>query len=195
VDKQGLRGEIRKSLSLLPFASFHDEGLGAVNILRNHFLWNQYSTILIFLSMDNEVDTIPLAEAALTEGKKVFVPSVEGKKICFYRIMSIDGPWQRGPFGIREPTAGKGGEMGRLLRTSDFPVLVITPGLAFTKRGKRLGYGGGFYDRFFAELDETGLPYTSLGFCMAEQVVEDLPTEAWDREMDGVLTGVSFTVP
>jgi 5-formyltetrahydrofolate cyclo-ligase len=189
VDKQSLRGEIKEKLGLLPPASFHDEGLGAARILQNHFLWNQYSTVFIFLSMPYELDTLPLLEAALAEGKKVFAPKVEGDIIRFYRIMSASGPWQRGPFGIREPIPAKGGETGRTPEAADFPALVITPGLAFTKRGERLGYGGGYYDRFFAGLDKAGFSYSALGFCMAEQVLEDLPTEAWDKEMDGILTG------
>ncbi|AEF81601.1 5-formyltetrahydrofolate cyclo-ligase [Leadbettera azotonutricia ZAS-9] len=189
MDKQRLRREIKERLKLLPLASFHDEGLNAAAVLQNQSLFEQYSTVLIFLSTNNEVDTLPLIKAALAEGKKVFAPRVEGEKIQFYRILSTDGPWQGGPFGIREPVPGKGGETGRPLQAVDFPALVIVPGLAFTRQGKRLGYGGGYYDKFFAHLDEAGLPFTSLGFCMAEQVIEDLPTETWDREMDGVLTG------
>jgi 5-formyltetrahydrofolate cyclo-ligase len=189
VNKQELRGEIKRHLSRLPPVSFHDEGLRAVHILQNQPSWNQYSTVLIFLSMNNEIDTMPLLRAALNNRKKLFVPRVEGEKIQFYRILSADGPWQKGPFGIREPLLSGNNEMDRLLTGADFPALVITPGLAFTKQGKRLGYGGGFYDRFFADSDKAGLPYTAMGLCMVEQLVDDLPTDSWDRKMDGVLTG------
>jgi 5-formyltetrahydrofolate cyclo-ligase len=193
VEKRELRGKIKHNLHLLPPALFLDEGLKAAGLLQNHSLFYQYPTVLISLSMNDEIDTLPIAELALAGGKKLFAPKVEEEKIRFYRILSMDdGPWHYGPFGIREPVPGRDGEKGRLLSESDFPALIIVPGLAFTAQGKRLGRGGGFYDRFLSELDTAKRSYTAIGLCMTEQVIDDLPTETWDRNMDGVLTGESF---
>ncbi|MDR0877285.1 MAG: 5-formyltetrahydrofolate cyclo-ligase [Treponema sp.] len=194
MNKQELRVQIKKELKFLPPVLFHDEGLKAARILQDHPLFNEYPAILVFLPLNNEIDTLPLAECALAQGKKVFVPKVEGTQIQFYRILSTDGPRQRGPFGIREPLPGNGGEAGRRLRAADFPALILVPGLAFTGQGKRLGRGGGYYDRFLASLDAEGLKFTAIGFCMAEQIVDDLPTDTWDRKMDGVLTGDLLTM-
>jgi 5-formyltetrahydrofolate cyclo-ligase len=101
----------------------------------------------------------------------------------------------RGGFGIREP------EPKTALMPEDFPVLVITPGLAFDRRGRRLGRGRGFYDRFFAELDSGCLGplsadraffYTALGLCMEAQLVPEVPAEDHDKTMDLVLAGNSL---
>jgi 5-formyltetrahydrofolate cyclo-ligase len=196
VEKRELRGNIKCNLSLLLRDLFHDEGLKAATVFQNHFLFNHYQTMLIFLSMSNEIDTMPLIQAALTGGKNVFAPRVEGDKIQFYRILSADGSWQKGSFGIREPIPGNsgkpGGESGRPLHEADFPALIIVPGLAFTSQGKRLGHGGGFYDRFLADLDNANRSYTTIGLCITDQVIDDLPTNDWDRNMDGILTGESF---
>jgi 5-formyltetrahydrofolate cyclo-ligase len=64
--------------------------------------------------------------------------------------------------------------------------LVVVPGLAFTRCGKRLGRGGGFYDRALADLPKT---VKRLGICFEFQVVEDLPTEPHDAPLDGLLFG------
>jgi 5-formyltetrahydrofolate cyclo-ligase len=196
MEKQELRSNIKRNLRLLPPALFHTEGLNAAAVLQNHSLFNHYSTVLIFLSINNEIDTMPLIQAALACGKKVFVPRVEGDTIRFYQIVSAAGPWQTGSFGIREPIPGNSGkpsgEPGRPLHEEEFPALVIVPGLAFTNQGKRLGRGGGFYDRFLADLDTANHSYTTIGLCMTEQVIDDLPTDAWDRKMEGILTGEGF---
>ena len=74
----------------------------------------------------------------------------------------------------------------------DFPTLVLTPGLAFDREGRRLGRGAGYYDRFFAELDKDSREYTALGLCMDFQIVEKVPVEPNDKKMDGLLTGTEL---
>jgi 5-formyltetrahydrofolate cyclo-ligase len=88
-----------------------------------------------------------------------------------------------GGFGIREPEP----DPALALKPEHFPALVITPGLAFDRRGRRLGRGRGFYDRFFAALDSGA--YTALGLCMDAQLVPEVPVEGHDKTMDAVLTG------
>jgi 5-formyltetrahydrofolate cyclo-ligase len=175
-------------LSLAP-EEFQSEGWKAADLIQKSLFWARYDTLLLFLPMAAEIDTVPLFRAALAQGKTVFVPKVEGgagsKTIRFYRAVSADGPWQSGPFGIREPPALAP------LAAQDFPSLVITPGLAFDRQGNRLGRGGGFYDRFFAGLKAQGMEYAALGMCMECQLADKIPVETWDRKMDGVITGKS----
>ena len=142
--------------------------------------------------MNFEIDTQPLLEMALKEGKKVFVPRVQAGKLIFFPILSLDGPWSKGPFGIREPVcpAEKTGEETAILQ--DFPALILAPGLAFDREGNRLGRGGGYYDRFFAELDNSGREYTALGLCMDFQIVSAVPTGENDKKVHGLLTGAEL---
>jgi 5-formyltetrahydrofolate cyclo-ligase len=155
--------------------------------------------------MGAEIDTFPLFRAALAQEKAVFLPKVEDaaaaggsggsgsgaefKTIRFYRAISADGPWQIGPFGIQEPAPLTP------LAPRDFPALVVTPGMAFDPQGGRLGRGGGFYDRFFASLKARGLEYAALGMCMECQLADKVPVEAWDRQMDGMVTGETIILP
>ncbi|GHV92404.1 5-formyltetrahydrofolate cyclo-ligase [Spirochaetia bacterium] len=207
--KQLLRREIKARLASLPPEQFHAEGLKAAALIQTLSVWPRYTNILLFLSMKYEIDTHPLLEAAFAAGKRVFVPRVEGENLLFCRIRSPEGPWLTGPYGIHEPAplspsvdgpgnAGKRRDCGASagdklcgLSPADFPVLVIVPGLAFDRRGGRLGRGKGYYDRFLAALDAAARPCATIGLCMEAQIVPEVPAEGWDKKMDGVCSGPS----
>jgi 5-formyltetrahydrofolate cyclo-ligase len=61
--------------------------------------------------------------------------------------------------------------------------------MAFDCEGRRLGHGRGYYDRFFAGLDVQGLAYATIGFCLKAQLVERVPTDLYDKQMDVVCVG------
>ena len=214
--KEILREKVKKQLAGISREDFHAQGACAAASLRSSGVWSSYTTIFLFLSMRSEIDTQPLLELALKEGKKVFAPRVEAysgtgedkikDRLVFYPVLSPDGPWDRGPFGIREPAAvdsagensgspcrvkGKGAEAG------DFPALILVPGIAFDRKGNRLGRGGGYYDRFFAELDNEGRQYCALGLCMDFQISGEVPSGDQDKKMNGFLTGkeLYFIIP
>jgi 5-formyltetrahydrofolate cyclo-ligase len=166
--------------------AFRSQGLEASACLSSSPVWPRYKTVFLFLSVNTEIDTRPLLEAALKAGKKVFSPVVEGGGLVFYAVRSPDGPWRGGAYGIREPAAPAGGDRAT---GGDFPALVVTPGLAFDGEGNRLGRGRGFYDRFFAETDAGGRRCFALGFCMDFQLLGKVPAGDNDRKMDGLVAG------
>lgn len=180
--KRTLRGEIKSRLKEVSGEEFHLQGAAAVELLRSSPVWSRYSTVFLFLSMKSEIDAMPLFKAALKDGKKVFVPKVLGNNLAFFSVSSAEGPWQKGPFGIREPLGATQAE------SQDFPALVIVPALAFDRNGSRLGKGKGFYDRFFAEIDAEDRQYCAIGLCMDFQVVKSVPTDEKDEKVDYILT-------
>ena len=191
--KETLRGKIRSRLKTTPREAFCKQGAEAAILLCKSPVWSRYRTIFLFLSTHTEIDTQPLLEAALKEGKTIFVPKVgadakSDDKLVFHRILSGDGPWRKGPFGIREPAGGRSPE------GPDFPTLILAPGLAFDRGGNRLGQGKGYYDRFFAELDSENRRYTALGLCMDFQLVSQVPGEENDKKMDGLITGEELVI-
>ena len=208
--KELLREKIKKGLKDIPREEFHSQGVTAATLLRSSPVWARYTTILLFLSLKSEIDTQPLVETTLKEGKKLFVPRIEadtrsvdrktGDRLVFYPVVSPDGPWLKGPLGIREPCFPEGtlppqSSGGRQVpETVDFPALILVPGLAFDREGNRLGRGRGYYDRFFAELDEEGREYTPLGLCMDFQIVDRVPVEENDKKMSGFLTGKEIII-
>ena len=160
--------------------------------------------------MPIEIDTRPVMEAAFKEGKKIFVPKVDTEgsgELIFFPILTPNGPWKNGAFGIREPWYQKpvfsetsyqnqgGNESSKEIYPAgpgDFPALILAPGLAFDRQGNRLGRGKGYYDRFFAMLDKERRDYTALGFCMDFQLMEKIPSEEHDKKMCGILTGMEI---
>ena len=186
--KEKLRGEIKNRLKNVSPEEFGIQGRVAASLLCSSSVWPPYKTVFLFLSMNSEIETLPLIKASLEDGKKVFAPRIEAEKLAFCRVLSADGPWRQGPFGTREPFGQESGG-GEPVETEDFPALVIAPGIAFDRKGNRLGRGRGYYDRFFAELDSSGREYTAFGLCMDFQLVEEVPVSENDKQMDGIVTG------
>jgi 5-formyltetrahydrofolate cyclo-ligase len=182
--KDILRGEIKSRLKEVKREEFKIQGAGAAALIRASLIWESFDTFFLFLSTNSEIDTQPLLESALKDGKKVFVPKVYAEKLVFNNVASAEGPWEKGAFGIREPAGG--GEPPAA--PEDFPALIVVPGRAFDRNGNRLGKGGGYYDRFLGELDTEGRLYNTLGLCMDFQIVGSVPVGEKDKKMDWVIT-------
>jgi 5-formyltetrahydrofolate cyclo-ligase len=116
-----------------------------------------------------------MLEKALADGKQVAVPKVFGEEMKFLYITDFSRV-EKGYAGIPEP-------MGDEPVAHDETALVLMPGLAFDPEGHRIGYGGGFYDRFLAK--EPGHP--TLALCYAFQMLPKLETEEFDIPVDCVL--------
>jgi 5-formyltetrahydrofolate cyclo-ligase len=182
--KEILRGEIKSRLKETRREEFKRQGAAASALLRSSIIWDCYDTFFLFLSTNSEIDTRPLLVSALKDGKKVFVPKVYGQALVFYNVISAEGPWEKGAFGIQEPVGG-----GKSAAVIDFHLAVIVvPGLAFDRNGNRLGKGGGYYDRFLGELDAEGCVHNTIGLCMDFQVVGNVPAGEKDKKMHCVLT-------
>lgn len=133
-------------------------------------------TVLAFVGVGSEPDTAVLVERLVADGVRVALPRVEGDHI----VAVLHDPQlalSAGAYGIPEPV-GPGIDPA----TID---AVVVPGLAYTRDGRRLGQGGGFYDRFLPLLRADCL---TIGVCFAEQIVDDLATEPHDRIVDVVIT-------
>lgn len=134
--------------------------------------------ILTYVSCRNEVDTYEFIGDCLSLGKKVYSPKVIGKNMIFLRIFSVSG-LVPGAFGIPEPPS----ESERLISPRKNAFMVM-PGLAFDKKRRRAGYGGGFYDRFLAE--NTEIYKAAVGYDF--QIVESIDAEEFDICPDIIIT-------
>ena len=135
--------------------------------------------ILAYYSTRNEVGLSVLLESAINEGKKVYLPKVISKtEMCFYRYESFNDI-APGYFGIMEPVSSEKYDMKE-------KGLMIMPGVAFDNEGNRLGYGGGYYDRFLLHLEEGTLATVMAAYSM--QRVDSIPTEATDIKPDKIIS-------
>ena len=132
-------------------------------------------TIYGYLPYNQEVRTVPMLQRALDEGKRVAVPKVYGDDMKFIYLDDLSQV-AKGYAGIPEPVAD--GPVAQ-----DGTALVLMPGLAFDRAGHRIGYGGGFYDKFLAREPH----HPTVALCYDFQVIERLETEEFDIPVDQVI--------
>ena len=171
--KQEIRKAVKSRLAAALPHQFTAAGKAAALLLPSIPGWDRFRSVLLFSSMKDEIDTRPIMETVHNAGKPLFIPTVTGETLVFYR----------------EPTADTAA-----LAAEDFPALVITPGLSFDRNLNRLGRGRSFYDRFFASLDAVQRDYTAMGICMDCQLVDEVPADPWDKKMDMLLTESGFNM-
>lgn len=137
--------------------------------------------IMCFVSFRNEVDTHKFIKKMLNEEKNIYIPVIDQKeKIMNISKLNSFNELKEGFYGILEPEE-------RFLRISNPDILdvVITPGIVFSKDNYRIGYGGGYYDKFFANKDVTAL---KIGLCFKEQIIEKVPTNKYDIPVDYIIS-------
>ncbi len=127
-------------------------------------------TLLTYVAKKNETETAGIIHAAFANGKQVAVPKCEPQGVMKCYLVTSFEDLKEGTFGIMEPDTDK----CRLLE--DFSdSLCLVPALTFDPQGQRLGYGGGYYDRFLSTYKGV-----SAGLCYASFVKWDLPCESHD---------------
>ena len=136
------------------------------------------STVMAFWSFGSELDTAPFIEALHARGVRVALPRILDGDLEAHTYAPGDAVSET-PFGAREPSAGE--------RLDPVALdVVLTPGVAFDRSGRRVGYGGGFYDRFFPR---TRPDTRRIGIGFELQLIEgDLPSGHFDLGLDAIVT-------
>ena len=175
MDKKALRATIRQQKR----AMTEEEIVLRSEKLMEKFLASQEyknaKTIYGYLPYNQEVRTTPMLAQALLDGKKVAVPKCYGDEMKFIYMDDLTKV-EKGYANIPEPIAD--GPVA-----DDKTALVLMPGLAFDPQGHRLGYGGGFYDKFLSQEPD----HPTLALCYAFQMLPQLDTEEHDIPVDCVI--------
>jgi len=134
----------------------------------------------LYSPLAGEVPTERIRHAYLAAGARLYYPRVTGRgTLAFYPHREGDG-WETGPYGILEPSNPAGVEP----RQSGWDIIVL-PGLAFDRRGNRLGRGFGYYDRFLEGVPES---VPRVGLAWTSQRVPEVPVDAWDVAVHALVT-------
>ncbi len=134
----------------------------------------------LYCALAGEVPTDRIRHAYLAAGAHLYYPrTAGGRTLGFYPHVEGD-KWETGPYGILEPSNPAGVEP----RLSGWDVVVV-PGLAFDRRGNRLGRGFGYYDRFLAGLPES---VPRVGLAWESQRIPEVPVETWDVPVHALVT-------
>lgn len=175
VDKKALRREIRARKAAMTQAQIAGCSDRLTEMALASPLYRQARAIYGYLSYNQEVRTDRLLRTALAQGKRVAVPKVFGDEMRFIWLEDLDAV-APGYCKIPEPVADGP-------QAEDPTALVLMPGLAFDPQGRRMGYGGGFYDKFLA-LEPT---HPTLALCYDFQMFDRLETDPHDIPVDQVL--------
>jgi len=182
-DMDGKR-EIRKRILALRNAMPREEiaaaSLEIVKKLTEMEQIRRASTLMVFLSFGSEVHTDDLIRWGWGEGKRIVVPLCcpETRELMPCRIDGFD-ELETGHYGIREPKASRLQPVPQ--RDID---AVLIPAVAFDRRGCRVGYGGGYYDRFLPEVPRAA----KIGAAFACQIVAEIPADPYDVTVDRIVT-------
>ncbi len=174
MNKSTLRREIRLRKEALTPRQIEVASLDLTEQFCSHPLYREAKTVFAYLSYNQEVRTEHLIRRARQDGKAVAVPKVINDEMVFLRLEEGD-PISEGYKGIPEPI--------REVPLHDPTALVLLPGLAFDPQGHRLGYGGGFYDRFLS-----AEPHPTIALCFDFQMYDHLDCEDHDIPADAVLS-------
>ncbi|MBR5273409.1 MAG: 5-formyltetrahydrofolate cyclo-ligase [Clostridia bacterium] len=179
--KKKMRGEYAAMRVAIPVNEKKERDLNIAQQLFNSQYYKSAQEILCYVSTENEIDTKLIITDAIKRGKSVFVPKCMEQKgvMRFYLIHSL-GDLKSGKYGILEPDCTTADEWHK----SNENTLCIVPALCCDGNGNRLGYGGGYYDRFLC--DFTGI---AVCLCYAEFSDVDLPCEQYDVACKVVIKG------
>ena len=141
--------------------------------------YKKAETVLCYVSRDDEISTEKIIEYSLKNNKRVGVPFCTETKgvMTFYSINSLND-LQNGRFGIKEPIVTSCKQIDSYDNT-----VVIVPALCVSRNGFRLGYGGGYYDRFLADKS-----VTSIGLCYNDLIIDNIDINDYDIPLDIIIT-------
>lgn len=139
--------------------------------------YQEADCIFAYMDCKNEVETKKVIEQCWKDKKTVAVPKVFGEIMKYYAITSYDD-LEEGYFGIREPKFEK---LPEIIREDG---LMILPGVAFDEKRHRVGYGGGFYDRYLEQHPNM----KKIAFAFEFQVFSEVPSETFDRQPEKIIT-------
>ncbi len=132
-------------------------------------------TILMFYPIKGEPDLRPLFREILSLGKVLVLPRVWGDDLRLFKVSDPE-KLRRGSFGVMEP------EGGIEVRPEELDLAVV-PGIVFDRRGFRLGFGKGFYDRLLRKVHAP-----KVGVAYSFQVIQEVPRDSWDVPLDLIVT-------
>lgn len=179
MDKIKLRMQIKEKLKMITRPEYEDRSYLIAQKLYHEQIWVEAKTIGITVSNIPEVDTFQIIRKAWELNKQVVVPKCQpSEKTLSFRVLERFSQLESVYFGLFEPIVQE--TRGTTKEEID---LLIVPGLAFTRNGERLGFGGGYYDRYLQEY-----PGSTLSLAFTEQLIPALPIEQFDIPVAKIIT-------
>ena len=150
--------------------------------------YKEAKNIFIYISYDSEINTKRMINRAINEGKNIYVPRTEFDTKLMNAVKINDfSNLVESRYGILEPKKEE-----PFIDPNELDIIVV-PGVAFDKNGGRIGYGAGYYDRYFKRINEKNKArITKLALIYDFQLIDEVPTDEEDVLIDAVLTEKQF---
>lgn len=179
-EKKAWRKRITEQKNKLPLATEQEYNLQIQQQLFQSALWQNATHLALYYSVNHEVDTHAVMEQAWKENKLIYLPKCDpgAKSLTFYQVEAFD-QLETVYYGIPEPIPAQSAKGN----PKNFN-LIIVPGLVFDHQGYRIGYGGGYYDRFLSHHAQE-IPMISLAFPF-QVTDQSLPVEKFDIPVDQI---------
>lgn len=145
-------------------------------------LYQEARTVMLYVSLPEEISTRALCLDALSAGKLLLLPRLEDRQVMTAREAALLDALVPGAMGILEPPPDAP------VVSPDTIDLILCPGLAFDRHGVRLGFGAGYYDKFLAQSTAV-----RAGLCYLQQLVKEVPRQPQDIRMDYLITAHGIT--
>lgn len=176
-----MKNQIRKEMKTKRAAMTKEEVVqksrAAADALLKSEIYKNAETIMLYMPLGNETDTSEIINSAFADGKRLVLPVTDGKTgVITPYFYEKDTALEKGGFSVTEPKNAK------IAQKSEID-LVVVPGIAFDRKGARVGFGKGCYDMFLS-----GMDVTKVGYCYEFQLCENIPADEHDIKMDFIVT-------
>lgn len=181
LDKKALRKAMIEERRKLSNEENIQKSMDIRNKLFNLEKYKKSNFIFTFISTDEEVDTHNIIKESINMGKRIGVPITVPKerKLLVSEVKNFETELEMGYYDILSPKKDFIREV-----SPNVIDIVLVPGLIFTKDGYRVGYGGGYYDRFLSQIEDV----IKIGICFDMQITEEIPTDQYDIPVDYIIT-------
>ena len=177
MDKKEARKEYIEVRKNIPIEKRADKSLKICKKIEELISAKHFDAILLYAPLEYEVDVIKIFNKSLSDN--FYFPLTKGEAVTFHKVESLDD-LETGNFNVREPKE----YCSEIFFKKDKEYLVIVPGAAFDKNGYRIGYGKGFYDKFFAKNKD--VKFTKIGVCFKECFFDEIDYDEYDYPVDEV---------
>lgn len=182
MDKSTLRKNFLKKRDKIKNETIIERSNKIIEKIINMKLFKNSQVIMVYVSYGSEIYTHDLIRRCLNNHKKIVTPicNTTDNTLILAETKTFPESFIKNKYGILELDPKKIKEVD--VNEID---LIITPGVAFTEKGERLGYGGGYYDRLFAEMDKKTVTVAPV---FKDFIVNFLPVEAYDKTVDYIVS-------
>ncbi|SDL28545.1 5-formyltetrahydrofolate cyclo-ligase [Natronincola ferrireducens] len=184
--KKHLRNQLLEKRDSLTESQILEKSSEVFRQLKDCPIYIKSQQVMLYLSFRSEVRTEDIIKDLFQQGKRVFIPLTlpKTRELIISELLDVEKDLEIGNFGVLEPKK-------EAIRPVDPSILdlIIVPGVGFDQRGYRVGYGGGYYDRFLPKLDPS-VPTVAPAFEV--QLIDNVPTDSYDFPVQYIVTEDQF---